>query len=304
MRGDRRSTIVAVASRDRARAEAHAREWEIPHAVGTYQGLLDRDDVSAVYIPLPNSLHVEWTLKAVEAGKHVLCEKPMAMDPADADRIAAAAARAGVIVEEGFMYRHEPLTTRVAQLVADGAVGAVRTIVSGFTYAQGRPNDVRLEAALGGGALLDVGCYPVSYACLLARRDPVAARGVARFTPGGVDEEFTGVLGYPTGVTAAIYAGFRAAYGTWLQVMGSEGSLTVPNPFKPGPLEQLRLERFGEADTIDVAGSEMPFAREVAHFAEAVLDGAPATVSLAESRRTAAALAVLHAAARTREGRA
>jgi predicted dehydrogenase len=304
MRAAGRSAIVAVASRDLSRAEAFARDWDIAHAVGSYQDLLDRDDVSAVYIPLPNSLHVEWTLKSVEAGKHVLCEKPMAMDPADVERIAAAAVRAGVVVEEGFMYRHEPLTARVVRMVADGSVGAVRAIVSGFTYAQGRPNDVRLVAALGGGALLDVGCYPVSYACLLAGRDPVTARGVARFTTGGVDEEFMGVLGYPAGVTASIYAGFRAAYCTWLQVMGSEGSLTVPNPFKPGPLEQLRLERFGETSTIEVRGSEMSFTRQVAHFGEAVLDGAPPMVTLDESRRTAAALAALHAAARTHEGHA
>jgi len=304
MRAAGRSAIVAVASRALSRAEAYAREWQIPHAAGSYQDLLDRDDVSAVYIPLPNSLHVEWTLRAVEAGKHVLCEKPMAMDPADVERIAAAAACAGVVVEEGFMYRHEPLTARVVKLVADGAVGAVRTIVSGFTYAQGRSNDVRLVAALGGGALLDVGCYPVSYACLLSGRDSVTARGVARFTADGVDEEFTGVLGYPAGVTASVYAGFRAAYCTWLQVMGSEGSLAVPNPFKPGPLELLRLERFGEASTIEVRGSEMLFARQVEHFAEAVLDGAPPTVSLDESRRTAAALAALCAAARTQEGHA
>jgi predicted dehydrogenase len=304
MRTSPRSAIVAVASRELPRAEACAREWDIPQAAGSYEGLLDRDDVSAVYIPLPNSLHVEWTLKAIAAGKHVLCEKPMALTPADVDRIAAAAARAGVVVEEAFMYRHEPLTARVTALIRDGAVGAVRTIVSGFTYAQGRPNDVRLVAALGGGALFDVGCYPVSYACLLAGRDPEAALGVARFTPDGVDEAFTGVLLYPTGVTASVYAGFRAAYRTWLAVMGSEGSLVVPNPFRPGPREQIGLERLGEASTIDVAGSEMPFARQVEHFVEAALDGKPSTVTLDDSRRTAAALAALHGAARTREVRA
>jgi len=179
MRASSRSTIVAVASRDLPRAEAHAREWGIPTAIGSYDALLNRDDVDAVYIPLPNSLHVEWTLGAVAAGKHVLCEKPLAISPAGVDLIAAAAARTGVVVEEGFMYRHEPLTAAVAALVRDGAVGAVRTIVSGFTYAQGRANDVRLVPSLGGGALWDVGCYPVSYACLLAGRDHVAATAVA-----------------------------------------------------------------------------------------------------------------------------
>ena len=293
MRASARSTIVAIASRTPERAAAHAREWDIPAAVESYEALLQRDDVDAVYIPLPNSLHVEWTLNAIAAGKHVLCEKPIATSAADVDRIADAATRGGVVVEEGFMYRHEPLTATVADLVSDGAVGAVRTIVSGFTYAQARANDVRLVQSLGGGALWDVGCYPVSYACLLTGRDHVGAAGVARVTDSGVDEELTGVLRFPAGITASIYAGFRAAHRTWLEVIGSEGSLIVPNPFKPGPKEQLMLERLGERRTIDVHGSELLFARQVEHFVAAVLDGAPATVSLADSRRTVAACCAL-----------
>ena len=172
-------------------------------------------------------------------------------------------------------------------------MGAVRTIVSGFTYAQARADDVRLVRSLGGGALWDVGCYPVSYACLLAGREHVGAAGVARITDSGVDEELTGVLRFPAGITASIYAGFRAAHRTWLEVIGSEGSLIVPNPFKPGPKEQLMLERLGERRTIEVHGSELLFARQVEHFVAAVLDGAPATVSLADSRRTVAACCAL-----------
>jgi D-xylose 1-dehydrogenase (NADP+, D-xylono-1,5-lactone-forming) len=293
MRASSRSTIVAVASRDLPRAEAHAREWGIPHAVSGYDALLRRADVDAVYIPLPNSLHVEWTLRAIAAGKHVLCEKPIATAAADVDRIAEAAAQVGVVVEEGLMYRHEPLTTAVADLVGGGTLGEVRTIVSGFTYAHSRADDVRLVRSLGGGAVWDVGCYPVSYACLLTGRDPVAAAGVARLTEGGVDEEFTGVLRFPADITAGIYAGFRAASRTWLEVIGSEGSLVVPNPFKPGPTEQLILERPGERRIIEVHGSALLFAGEVEHFAAAVLDGAPATVSLADSRRTVAACRAL-----------
>ena len=292
MRASARSTIVAIASRSPERAAAHAREWDIPATV-SYEALLQRDDVDAVYIPLPNSLHVEWTLHAIAAGKHVLCEKPIAVSAGDVDRIAEAASRAGVVVEEGFMYRHEPLTAAVADLVRSGAVGAVRTIVSGFTYAQARANDVRLVRSLGGGALWDVGCYPVSYACLLTGRDHVSAAGVARVTESGVDEELTGVLRFPAGITASIYAGFRAAHRTWLEVIGSEGSLTVPNPFKPGPQEQLMLDRLGERKTIEVHGSELLFARQIEHFVAAVLEGAPATVSLADSRRTVAACCAL-----------
>ena len=181
MRASARSTIVAVASRDAGtRRGARARVGHPASRSAATRRCSRRDDVDAVYIPLPNSLHVEWTLHAIAAGKHVLCEKPIATRAADVDRIADAAARAGVVVEEGFMYRHEPLTAAVADLVSGGAIGAVRTIVSGFTYAQSRADDVRLVRSLGGGALWDVGCYPVSYACLLTGRDHVAAAGVAR----------------------------------------------------------------------------------------------------------------------------
>jgi predicted dehydrogenase len=241
---------------------------------------------------------VEWTLRAIAAGKHVLCEKPLALEPSDVDRISDAASRAAVTVQEGFMYRHEPLTAAVIDLVTSGAIGAVRTIVSGFTYQQSRVNDVRLQPALGGGALWDVGCYPVSYACLIARRDALGAVAGARFSPAGVDEELTGVLRFPAGLTAGVYAGFRAAYRTWLEVIGSEGSLVVPHPFKPEPITLVQLERFGERQSLEVAGSALLFARQVEHFLAAVLDGEPPTVTLAESRRVAAALSLLHTAAR------
>jgi predicted dehydrogenase len=298
LRAARRSQVVAVASRTQARADAHAAEWGIPRAIAGYQRLLDDPAITAVYIPLPNTEHVPWTLAAIAAGKHVLCEKPMALEPSGVDRIAAAAAAQGVVVEEGFMYRHEPLTAKVLEVIGGGAIGAVRAVVAGFTFAQAAPADVRLNPGLGGGALWDVGCYPVSYANLLTGREPKIVSGSAHWHAGGVDDEFIGLLRYPGGVTATIYAGFRAAYRTWVEVLGSEGALTIPSPFKPSSLETLVIERGGRRDLIEVRGSEILFAREVADFEAAVLDGAATTVSLAESRRTAAALSALHASAR------
>ena len=243
MRAAARSAVSAVASRDLARAEAYAREWDIPHAVAGYAALLARDDVDAIYIPLPNSLHVEWSLASAAAGKHVLCEKPLALNPRDVDRLEAESRQRDVIVAEGFMYRHEPLTAAVVSLVRDGAIGAVRHVSSGFTYAQSRAADVRLEKMLGGGALLDVGCYPVSYACLLAGREPEQALAMARFASSGVDEEFTGLLRFPGDRAAAVHAGFRAPYRTWLEVTASTGWISVTNPFKPGPIEAITSAR-------------------------------------------------------------
>jgi D-xylose 1-dehydrogenase (NADP+, D-xylono-1,5-lactone-forming) len=298
MRLARRSELVAVASRDPGRAAAYATEWSIPRAVAGYQTLLEDTGIDAIYIPLPNTLHAPWTLAAIAAGKHVLCEKPLALDPADVDRIAAAASAAGVIVEEGFMYRHEPLTARVTSLLNDGAIGAVRAVVSGFTFAlEGAPN-IRLDPALGGGSLWDVGSYPVTYAQLIMGHEPKMVFGSAHRHASGIDEEFMGLLRFDAGATANIFAGFRTPYRTWLEVLGSEGGLTVPNPFRPGPLETLELERHGTVEPIEVPGSPALFVREIEDFEAAVLDQAAPVVSLEESRRTAATLAALHAAAR------
>ena len=297
MRLSRRSELIAVASRDRARAESYAREWSVPSAVAGYQALLDDSSIDAVYVPLPNTQHVEWTLAAIAAGKHVLCEKPIALDPHDVDQIAAAAAAAGVVVEEGFMYRHEPLTARVMSLINDGAIGAVRAVVSGFTFALEREHNIRLNPALGGGSLWDVGGYPVSYAQLIMGQEPAMVFGTAHWHRSGVDEEFMGMLRFDQGATANVFAGFRTPYRTWLEVLGSEGVLTVPNPFRPGRIETLDLERHGKTEHIEVKGSQEIFVREIEDFESTVLDQAPQVVSLAESRRTAATLAGLKAAA-------
>jgi predicted dehydrogenase len=149
MREARRSELVAVASRDAARAQAYGREWQIAVTHGNYEALLRDRSVDAIYIPLPNSLHVEWTLRALDAGKHVLCEKPLALDAEDVDRIAAVARARSLVVAEAFMYRHEPLIARVVDLVRGGAVGDPWLIDSGFTYQQTRERDVRLEAFNG-----------------------------------------------------------------------------------------------------------------------------------------------------------
>jgi predicted dehydrogenase len=297
MRLAQRSELVAVASRDAERAETYAREWAIPRAVAGYQALLDDPAIDAVYIPLPNTDHVPWTLAAIAAGKHVLCEKPLALDPHDVDRIATAASKAGVAVEEGFMYRHEPLTARVMSLVRDGAVGSVRAILSGFTFALGSGRNIRLDPSLAGGALWDIGSYPVTYAQLITGHEPKMVFGSAQWHPAGVDDEFSGLLRFDEGVSAHVYAGFRVPYRTWLEILGEEGVLTVPNPFRPGPLETLELERGGKIEQIAVAGSPEIFVREIDNFAARVLDGAPAVVTLDESRRTAATLAALHASA-------
>ncbi len=298
IRTNRRCALTAVASRDGARAAAYGRLWSIPHALEGYQSLVESPEVDAIYVALPNALHVEWTLAALKAGKHVLCEKPLALCPEDVDRIARTAEARGLTVAEGFMYRHEPLTARAIRLAREHAVGPLRTISAGYTYQQARADDVRMNKDLGGGSLWDIGCYAVSYARLLAGREPEEVFGWAEWSDTGVDLSFTGLLRFPDSVVATVHSGFRTAARMWMELVGQDGVMRVPNPFKPGSREDIELQRQDVTRRVAVEGSLELFAREVADFVATVRDGRPPVVTLAESRGNAAALAALHESAR------
>jgi predicted dehydrogenase len=240
---------------------------------------------------------VEWTLRALDAGKHVLCEKPLAMSGDDVDRVEAVARARERVVVEGFMYRHEPLFARLLELVRTGAIGALLTINAGFTFTRSRNPDIRLDPSLGGGSLWDVGCYPVSAVVGLIGHPPVEAFGWSSRAATGVDEAFSGMLRFPDQIVATIHSGFRAVYRTWLEITGLEGVVTVANPFKPSSREIIELRRGQSLETIAVEGSTLLFVREVEDFVAAALDGREPTLTLRESRTTAATLSALHRAA-------
>jgi D-xylose 1-dehydrogenase (NADP+, D-xylono-1,5-lactone-forming) len=294
MRAARRSLVAAVASRDAQRGDAYAREWNIAVAYHGYDTLLRDSGLDAVYIPLPNSLHVEWTLRALDAGKHVLCEKPLALSGEEVDRVAAVAKARERVVAEAFMYRHEPLFARVLSLVRDDAIGAIRTINTGFTFVQNRQHDIRLDRRLGGGSLWDIGCYPVSAALAIAGTTPLDAFGWALAAPSGVDESCTALLRFPGPLVATIHCGFRAAYRTWLDVAGTDGAIHVSSPFKPGLRETIDVQRGDRSEIIAVEGSPLLFVRQIDDFVAAVLDGRAPAMSLQESRGVASTLAAVH----------
>lgn len=296
IRASARSQLVGVASRTANRASSYAAEWGIDAAYGSYEAMLADPAVDVVYIPLPNHLHVEWTLRAIAAGKHVLCEKPLALVPADVDRIAAAAAARGVTVAEAFMYRHHPLTARVLSLVREGALGPLRAIRGAFTFVLSRPNDVRLNPEWGGGSLWDVGCYPVSYARLLAGAEPVSVTAQAVRHETGIDMAMAGTLLFPSGVVAAVDCGFGAHFRTFIEVAGADAVMTLDTPFKPGAAAEIRLVRGDVQETLVVAGESL-YLGEVQDIEAAVLDGRPPRVSLADSRGTVAALVAMLQAA-------
>ena len=300
LRASERNELVAVASRDLQKAETYAKEKGIPRALGSYEALLADPAIDVVYNPLPNRLHAEWTIKAAQAGKHVLCEKPLALTVAEVDAIAEAAQKARVVVAEAFMYRHHPQTLKVKELVESGAIGKLRLVRGSFTFNLTREADVRLVPALGGGSIWDVGCYPISYARFVVGAEPVEAFGWQILGQTGVDEIFVGQLRFPNDIYAQFDSGFRAPFRTQIEVVGGEGTITVLASFKPGLNEQIILRRGDEAQTIAIPGQEL-YSGEVEDMADAILLGKAPRVSLADSRgNTAAIVALLQSA---REGK-
>jgi predicted dehydrogenase len=214
--------LLAVASRSQESADRYAAQEGIPRAHGSYEALLADEDVEAVYIPLPNSMHVEWTLKALEAGKHVLCEKPMSRRAAEVERAFDAAARVGRILSEGFMYRHHPQSRQAKELVEAGEIGELRVLRASFGFTLGRAGDVRLSADLDGGSLMDVGCYCVSGTRLFAG-EPEIAIGRQVVGPSGVDVRFTGTLVFPGDLLAHFDCGFDVPGNSLLEAVGEAG---------------------------------------------------------------------------------
>jgi D-xylose 1-dehydrogenase (NADP+, D-xylono-1,5-lactone-forming) len=262
--------IVAVASRSRLRAARHARRHGIPRAHGSYEALLGDDAVDAVYVSLPNALHAEWTLRALEAGKHVLCEKPFAARAADVERCFDAAEARGLVLTEAFMWRHHPQADRLADLVRAGTIGELRTVTAVFSFALDRAGDPRWAPELGGGALMDVGCYCVSGARLLAG-EPERALGEAVRAASGVDVRFDGRLEFAGGVTAAFSCALDRPFEARLTALGAAGEATLTDPWlavEPA----LELRRDGRAERIAVERAD-PFVLEVEDFAHAIRDG-------------------------------
>jgi D-xylose 1-dehydrogenase (NADP+, D-xylono-1,5-lactone-forming) len=244
--------LVAVASRDQARADAYAREWEIPRAYGTYEALLADPEIEAVYISLPNSMHAEWSIKALEAGKHVLCEKPFTRHPEEVDAAFDTAERTGLLLSEAFMYRHNPQTKRLTQLVAEGVIGELRVVRAAFSFGLYDVDNIRLRTDVDGGALMDVGCYCVSGSRLLGG-EPVAVHAEAWVGPSGTDWTFGGLLRFPNDVLATFDCGTALPNRDELEAIGSEGSVFLDDPWhcvnpvielrRDGGVERIELER-------------------------------------------------------------
>ena len=299
LRASTRNELTAVASRDLNRAKIYADERKIPRVFGSYEALLADPDVDVIYNPLPNSLHAEWTIKAAEAGKHVLCEKPLANTVEEVDAMTEAAEKAGIVLMEAFMYRHHPQTIRVKELVESGAIGKLQLIRGSFTFSISDEGDVRLNASLGGGSIWDVGCYPISYARLIAGVEPIEVFGWQTKGQGsGVDETFIGEMRFPNNVYAQFDSGFRTPQRTHIELVGDKGSITLKKPFTPWLNEEIILINDNEKKIITVPGQDL-YLGEVENMADAILDGVPPRMSLADSRNNVATIWALLQSAKT-----
>ena len=264
--------LIAVASRDQVRAEKYAKEWDIPRAYGSYEALLEDPDVDAVYISLPNTMHREWSIRSVEAGKHVICEKPFSKRPEDVEASFDAAEAAGRLLTEAFMYRHNPQTTKLVELVRDGAIGELRVVRSAFSYSLYDTENIRLRTDVDGGSLMDVGCYCVSGSRLLAG-EPESVHGQAYVGPSGTDWVFTGAMRFPGDVHALFDCGTCLPERDELEAIGTEGSLFLDDPWHATE-PVLELRRDGGVERIELEHVNS-YRLELENLADAIAGDAP-----------------------------
>jgi xylose dehydrogenase (NAD/NADP) len=289
--------FVAVGSRDGARAEAYAREKGIPRAHGSYEALLADADVDAIYNPLPNSLHVEWSIRALEAGKHVLCEKPLTRHPEDVDRVFDVAEREGRVLAEAFMWRHHPQVARARELLDSGAIGDLRVIRSAFAYVQGNPDDIRLQASLDGGGLMDVGSYCVSGCRTLAGAEPESASAdYVAGGHGGVDVSLVASLRFPGDVLAHFDCGLTYTGGGALEAVGSEGSFVLTDPWHGNDAIIELRGGDGSVERVET-GPANSYALELADFEAAVRGERPPLLGRDDALGQARTIAALYTSA-------
>lgn len=227
--------VTAIAARDPKRARAFARRHKIPHVHQTYADLIQDPEIDAIYNPLPNSLHAAWTIRALQAGKHVLCEKPMASNAREAEAMARAASETRLVLSEAFAYRYHPLTSQVKEIVDAGEVGAIKHIEAQFCFLLPFTNNIRFNLDLAGGALMDCGCYPVSLIRYLAGSEPKVERAEASLFAPQVDHKMTADLSFADGRTAHLECAMLSPklFRSFLKVEGDGGHLRVISPFQP-----------------------------------------------------------------------
>lgn len=295
-----RCELRGVASRDRARAEAWAGRHDIPLAFGSYAELLASGQVDLVYNPLPNSLHAEWTIRALEAGCPVLCEKPFAVNAAQAAEVREVARQTGLHVAEAFMYRHHPLYAKLLELLRAGAIGEPASVHSQFAFLLDDPASISASPELAGGALLDVGCYCVHLSRQIAGCEPVRATALERRS--AVDDTFMGILDFPNGFLASFEASIASAERHRAEIAGTTGTLVLERPWHPGDRQaRLVIRRWGEPDEVVTVAGANPYFLQLEEFVEVCAGRAAPRWTVEDAVNNMAAIDALFLSAR--EGR-
>jgi predicted dehydrogenase len=287
---------AAVAGRDRARAEAYAAANGVERATEGYDRIIADPAIDAVYIPLPNSLHAEWTMRGLEAGKAVLTEKPLCTSPAETSQVLKVAA--GRLLWEAFVFPFHSQYARLGALLGEGAIGEVREIDAFFFFRVRSPENIRLRPELAGGALNDVGCYPVHLACLLYGHEPARVRTSVRMNPSGVDIETAGLMVFEGGRLLYFGCGMDRGYDTFGRIVGTEGEIRLTNPYHPRPEDTLEIRRPDKSVLIErPTQHERSFSPAIRHIHE-VLRGehGPAHLAVDDAMSTARALEAARAA--------
>ncbi len=315
IRASGRSELLAVASRSDERAQAYAKQWDIPHAYGTYEQMLDDPAIDVIYLSLPNHLHAEWAIKCAEAGKHVLCEKPIAITTEEVDRMAQAAEKNGVIIQEAAMMRFHPQTRYLRELVAKRIIGDVRLIRGVFTFILDNQGDIRLNPSMGGGSLWDLGSYCVSFARTVLQAEPVEVSAYQISGDSGVDLSFSAQMHFPTGTLVHFFSSFQSFAHIEADFLGTEGRIYADIPWVNhiGASASVRVTRSGDVEgtstfsdsveghTTDTKRYENinAYQCEVDSIVESVLNGAEPVISLADSWNNIVTIVALHESART-----
>ncbi len=301
----RNGVLHAVASRSESKLAECQAALNPPRLHRSYEDLVRDPEVDAIYNPLPNALHKEWTVKAAEHGKHVLCEKPAALNATETREMIAACRANGVVFMEAFMYRYSARTQKVIEILRSGALGEIKFIHSQFRFLLNRPGDVRREAGLGGGSLYDVGCYPLNFTGLVIDTITGSAPGTGpspesihaqSVDVNGVDEQFSALLRYPGGVTAALHCGFNAHARILSEIIGTKGALEIPVTFL-GNAGHLTLISGDQRTEIAVPESDR-YRLQAEDFADAILLKRPPLLTTTETLRNMELLDRLYATAR------
>ena len=303
IRASRRGKLMAVASRSMEKAAAYAAEWEIPHAFGSYDAMLESDVIEAVHISLPNHLHAKWSIRAMQAGKHVLCEKPLALSVAEVDQMIFSHRETGRVLAEALMYRHHPQTKIAGDWAHSGRLGEIILVWCTFNFNFGSRENIRLVPEYGGGSLWDMGIYPLSFAQFILGETPKKVYGNQWLGETGVDESFAGLFQYNNDRVAQISSSFRTPSYTFAEIIGTQGRLALSDPFL-GMDDGGQMMHYPEDAApykVQVPGKEL-YLGEVEDMHAAILDGVPCYLSQAESRNHIRTVVALYESARTQRG--